>query len=149
MPLTRLRDADADQTHTTGAPSGQPGKEISNGRAKRAKDETGRRGREADAFRDLCAHRIRGSGFCACADKPGRRGREADAFRDLCAHRIRGSGSGACAGGNSVSGRTFVVACLAGHGIGPEVTAAASRALAQVSRHHGFRIEEVHPPFDG
>ncbi len=48
-----------------------------------------------------------------------------------------------------MSGRTFVVACLAGHGIGPEVTAAASRALAQVSRHHGFRIEEVHPPFGG
>jgi 3-isopropylmalate dehydrogenase len=45
--------------------------------------------------------------------------------------------------------RTFVVACLAGHGIGPEVTAAASRALAQVSRQHGFRIDEVHPPFDG
>ena len=45
--------------------------------------------------------------------------------------------------------RTFVVACLAGHGIGPEVTAAASRALAQVSRQHGFRVEEVHPPFGG
>jgi 3-isopropylmalate dehydrogenase len=45
--------------------------------------------------------------------------------------------------------RTYVVACLAGHGIGPEVTAAASRALAQVSRQHGFRIDEVHPPFDG
>jgi 3-isopropylmalate dehydrogenase len=45
--------------------------------------------------------------------------------------------------------RTYVVACLAGHGIGPEVTAAASRALAQLSRQHGFRIDEVHPPFDG
>lgn len=45
--------------------------------------------------------------------------------------------------------RTFVVACLAGHGIGPEVTAAASRALSQVSRQHGFRIDEVHPPFGG
>jgi 3-isopropylmalate dehydrogenase len=45
--------------------------------------------------------------------------------------------------------RTFVIACLAGHGIGPEVTAAASRALAQVSRDHGFRVEEVHPPFGG
>ncbi|HEY7381836.1 MAG TPA: isocitrate/isopropylmalate family dehydrogenase [Gaiella sp.] len=45
--------------------------------------------------------------------------------------------------------RTYVVACLAGHGIGPEVTAAASRALAQVSRQHGFRIDELHPPFDG
>jgi 3-isopropylmalate dehydrogenase len=44
--------------------------------------------------------------------------------------------------------RAYVVTCLAGHGIGPEVTAAASRALADLSRHHGFRIEEVHPPFD-
>lgn len=44
---------------------------------------------------------------------------------------------------------TVVVACLSGHGIGPEVTAAASRALAQVSRQHGFRVDEVHPPFDG
>lgn len=43
---------------------------------------------------------------------------------------------------------SYVVTCLAGHGIGPEVTAAASRALAQLSRQHGFRLEEVHPPFD-
>ncbi len=42
---------------------------------------------------------------------------------------------------------TVVVACLAGHGIGPEVMAEASRALAEVSRQHGFAIEEVHPPF--
>lgn len=47
------------------------------------------------------------------------------------------------------SRRTYVVACLAGHGIGPEVTAAASRALASVSRQHGFRIDERHPPFAG
>ena len=47
------------------------------------------------------------------------------------------------------SRRTFVVACLAGQGIGPEVTAAASRALAQVSRQHGFRVEELHVPFGG
>ncbi|MGL6279329.1 MAG: isocitrate/isopropylmalate family dehydrogenase, partial [Gaiella sp.] len=45
-------------------------------------------------------------------------------------------------------GRAYVVACLAGHGIGPEVTAAASRALATLARHHGFRIDEIHPPFD-
>jgi 3-isopropylmalate dehydrogenase len=42
----------------------------------------------------------------------------------------------------------YVVACLAGHGIGPEVTAAASRALARLGREHGFDIEELHPPFD-
>jgi 3-isopropylmalate dehydrogenase len=43
--------------------------------------------------------------------------------------------------------RRFVVACLTGNGIGPEVMAEASRALAQVSRLHGFLIDEVHPPF--
>jgi 3-isopropylmalate dehydrogenase len=48
-----------------------------------------------------------------------------------------------------VSRRTYVVTCLAGNGIGPEMTAAASRALAQVARQHGFRVDEVHPPFDG
>jgi 3-isopropylmalate dehydrogenase len=42
---------------------------------------------------------------------------------------------------------TYVLACLSGHGIGPEVMAEASRALARVSGLHGFRIEETHPPF--
>lgn len=42
---------------------------------------------------------------------------------------------------------TYTVACLSGHGIGPEVMAQASRALERVSRLHGFRIAEVHPPF--
>jgi 3-isopropylmalate dehydrogenase len=42
----------------------------------------------------------------------------------------------------------YLVACLAGHGIGPEVTAAASRALARLGREHGFDVEELHPPFD-
>ncbi len=46
------------------------------------------------------------------------------------------------------AGRRYVVACLAGHGIGPEVTAAASRALARLGREHGFHVEELHPPFD-
>lgn len=44
--------------------------------------------------------------------------------------------------------RRYVVACLAGNGIGPEVTAAASRALARLGREHGFDVEELHPPFD-
>lgn len=44
--------------------------------------------------------------------------------------------------------RTYVVACLAGHGIGPEITAAASRALGRLAREHGFALEELHPPFD-
>jgi 3-isopropylmalate dehydrogenase len=48
-----------------------------------------------------------------------------------------------------MTGRSrYLVACLAGHGIGPEVTAAASRALARLGREHGFHVEELHPPFD-
>lgn len=43
--------------------------------------------------------------------------------------------------------KTYTVACLSGHGIGPEVMAQASRALERVSRLHGFRIDEIHPPF--
>ena len=42
---------------------------------------------------------------------------------------------------------TYSVACLSGHGIGPEVMAQASRALDRVSRLHGFRVAEIHPPF--
>lgn len=42
----------------------------------------------------------------------------------------------------------YTVACLAGHGVGPEVMAEASRALDAVSRLHGFRVEQVHVPFD-
>lgn len=45
--------------------------------------------------------------------------------------------------------KSYTVSCLAGDGIGPEVTAEASRALAAVSALHGFRIEEVHVPFGG
>jgi 3-isopropylmalate dehydrogenase len=43
--------------------------------------------------------------------------------------------------------RRYTVACLSGRGIGPEVMAEASRALAEVSRLHGFFVEEVHAPF--
>jgi 3-isopropylmalate dehydrogenase len=48
-----------------------------------------------------------------------------------------------------VRNKRYTVACLSGDGIGPEVMAAASRALAEVSRLHGFRIDEVHVPFGG
>jgi 3-isopropylmalate dehydrogenase len=49
-----------------------------------------------------------------------------------------------------MTGRTrYTVACLSGHGIGPEVMMEASRALARVSRLHGFTIEETHPLFGG
>jgi len=43
--------------------------------------------------------------------------------------------------------RRYVITCLTGEGIGPEVMAQASRALAAVSSLHGFAVEEVHPPF--
>ena len=56
----------------------------------------------------------------------------------------RGSGE------STVTGRPrYVIACLAGNGIGPEVMAEASRALAEVSSLHGFCVDEVHPPFAG
>jgi len=45
--------------------------------------------------------------------------------------------------------RRYTVACLAGDGIGPEVMAEASRALAHVSHLHGFDVDEVHVPFGG
>ncbi len=45
--------------------------------------------------------------------------------------------------------RRYTIACLSGDGIGPEVMAEASRALDQLSRLHGFGIEELHVPFGG
>jgi isocitrate/isopropylmalate dehydrogenase len=46
-----------------------------------------------------------------------------------------------------VSRRRYSVTCLARHGIGPEVLAAASRALAATARLHGLEIDDVHVPF--
>src|SRR3972149_11467527 len=43
--------------------------------------------------------------------------------------------------------KRYIVACLAGDGVGPELTGEASRALAAVSRMHGFEIEELPAPF--
>jgi 3-isopropylmalate dehydrogenase len=43
--------------------------------------------------------------------------------------------------------KRYVVACLAGDGIGPELTAEATRALRAVSKMHGFRVDELHAPF--
>jgi 3-isopropylmalate dehydrogenase len=62
-------------------------------------------------------------------------------------HSIADAPPGAAAGPRAAT--RYIVACLAGNGIGPEVMAEASRALAQVSRLHGFAVEEVHPPFGG
>jgi len=45
--------------------------------------------------------------------------------------------------------RRYTIACLAGDGVGPELTAEASRVLAVVSRLHGFGITELHLPFGG
>jgi 3-isopropylmalate dehydrogenase len=41
----------------------------------------------------------------------------------------------------------YSVTCLAGDGIGPEVMAQASRALAAAGRLHRFSVEEEHVPF--
>jgi len=45
--------------------------------------------------------------------------------------------------------KRYTVACLSGDGIGPEVMAEASRALADVSRMHGFAIDDQHVAFGG
>jgi 3-isopropylmalate dehydrogenase len=45
--------------------------------------------------------------------------------------------------------RRYKIACLAGDGIGPELMAEASRALAAVSHLHGFVVDEAHVPFGG
>lgn len=45
--------------------------------------------------------------------------------------------------------KRYTVALLSGDGIGPEMTAEASRALAAVSRMHGFGVDELHVPFGG
>lgn len=44
---------------------------------------------------------------------------------------------------------TKTVACLAGDGVGPELMAAASRALASVARLHSLDVADLHLPFAG
>lgn len=46
-----------------------------------------------------------------------------------------------------MSGRRYTIACLAGNGVGPELMAEASRALAAVAHAHGLALEELHVPF--
>ena len=41
----------------------------------------------------------------------------------------------------------FTIAALSGDGVGAELMAEASRALAAVSRLHGFEVDLVHAPF--
>ncbi len=41
------------------------------------------------------------------------------------------------------------IACLAGDGVGPELMAAATRALDRVAELHSLRLDEVHLPFGG
>jgi 3-isopropylmalate dehydrogenase len=43
----------------------------------------------------------------------------------------------------------YTIACLSGDGIGPELMAEASRALAEAGRLHGFQVDELHPAFAG
>jgi 3-isopropylmalate dehydrogenase len=45
--------------------------------------------------------------------------------------------------------RTKTVACLAGDGVGPELMAAAARALDRVSKLHALELDDVHLPFAG
>ncbi len=42
-----------------------------------------------------------------------------------------------------------LVACLAGDGVGPELMAEATRALARVSKLHSLPLDELHLPFAG
>lgn len=46
-----------------------------------------------------------------------------------------------------MSGRRHTVAFLAARGVGPELTAEASRTLERVALLHGFAVDEVHVPF--
>jgi 3-isopropylmalate dehydrogenase len=48
-----------------------------------------------------------------------------------------------------MSSRAWTVACLAGHGVGPELMAESSRVLTEVARLHALRVDEVHLPFGG
>jgi 3-isopropylmalate dehydrogenase len=48
-----------------------------------------------------------------------------------------------------MSSNRYTVACLSGDGIGPELMAEASRALAEAGRLHGFYVDELHPAFAG
>lgn len=44
---------------------------------------------------------------------------------------------------------TKTIACLAGDGVGPELMAAAARALDRVARLHSLEVDDVHLPFAG
>lgn len=44
---------------------------------------------------------------------------------------------------------TKTIACLAGDGVGPELMAAATRALDRVARLHSLEVDDVHLPFAG
>jgi len=46
-----------------------------------------------------------------------------------------------------VTGKRYTLACIAGHGVGPELVAATSRAVAAASRLHGFVVEQEFVPF--
>jgi 3-isopropylmalate dehydrogenase len=45
--------------------------------------------------------------------------------------------------------RTYLVACLAGDGVGPELMGDACRVLAEVAQMHALRLNDLHLPFGG
>lgn len=49
----------------------------------------------------------------------------------------------------STISNTNTVACLAGDGVGPELMAAATRALDRVAKLHSLELDDVHLPFAG
>ncbi len=46
-----------------------------------------------------------------------------------------------------MTGKRYTLACIAGHGVGPELVAATSRAVEAASRLHGFAVEQEFVPF--
>jgi isocitrate/isopropylmalate dehydrogenase len=46
-----------------------------------------------------------------------------------------------------VTGKRYTLACIAGHGVGPELMAATSRAVNAASRLHGFEVVQEFVPF--
>ena len=84
------------------------------------------------------AGRRRAPGGLRAVQAAGRRAQGRDPVR-----RLRGGA------GHMKSKKRYTVACLSGDGIGPELMAEASRALAEAGRLHGFCVDEVHAPFAG
>lgn len=46
-----------------------------------------------------------------------------------------------------MTGKRYTIACIAGHGVGPELVAATGPAVQAASRLHGFEVEQEFVPF--